>query len=364
MSSKLFDKIYGCLAGTRVGSAMGAPPEGWSMEKIAETYGVLDTFQPYAHYGGIWDRPPGSTEDGIERQKLMITAIMEKQDRIAAEDLVQTWIKVLDPEKMKYMTQPFDRDILAVAKTGRVAPGQLGEFMGFPDVNTTARSFHAIPLINACDTEGMIRDLYDVGRVYQPLKSDGFPGGVIYNAAVVEATRPDATVDSVIAEALGHASAERTEGVRNSPRELIERALEVAGRSGDPMEMRAPLNAIYNTEIGAYAYSSIWENVAKALAVFAATAGNVRDSVIVSINFGRDTDCLAASAAGLAGAFSGASTIPPEWIETVDHATTQNPYTNAQRTIKEAAEGLYGALQSKLKGVKTHVALMESQKVI
>ena len=41
MSSKLFDKIYGCLAGSRVGSAMGAPPEGWSMEKIAEKYGVI-----------------------------------------------------------------------------------------------------------------------------------------------------------------------------------------------------------------------------------------------------------------------------------------------------------------------------------
>ncbi len=361
MSSKLFDKIYGCLAGSRVGSAMGAPPEGWSMEKIAETHGVLDTFQPYSHYGGIWDRPPGSTEDGIERQKLMITAIMEKQGRITAEDLVQTWIKVLDPEKMKYMTQPFDRDILAVAKTGRVAPGQLGEFMGFPDVNTTARSFHAIPLINACDTEGMIEDVYNVGRVYQPSQSDGFPGGVIFNAAVVEATRPNSTVDSVVGEALKHASPDRTEGIKRSPRDLIEEALDIGGKAKDPMDIRTELNGIYNSKLAAYAFSNIWENVAKALAIFAATGGNVKDSVIVSINFGRDTDCLAASAAGLAGAFSGTSTIPPEWIETVDKATTQNPYTNAQRTIKEAAEGLYGALQNKIRKMKTHVELMESQ---
>lgn len=361
MSSKLFDKIYGCLAGSRVGSAMGAPPEGWSMEKIAEKYGVLDTFQPYAHYGGIWDRPPGSTEDGIERQKLMITAIIEKQDRITAEDLVQTWIKVLDPEKMKYMTQPFDRDILAVAKTGRVASGQLGEFMGFADVNTTARSFHAIPLINACDTEGMIEDVYNVGRVYQPSRSDGFPGGVIFNAAVVEATRPNSTVDSVVGEALRQASTGRTEGIKRSHKELIEEALDIGAKAKDPMDIRTELNEIYNTKLAAYAFSNIWENVAKALAIFVATGGNVKDSVIVSINFGRDTDCLAASAAGLAGAFSGTSTIPPEWIETVDQATTQNPYTNAQRTIKQAAEGLYGALQNKIKKMKAHVDLMESQ---
>ncbi len=364
MSSRLFDKIYGCLAGSRIGSAMGAPPEGWSMEKIAATFGVLDTFQPYAHYDRTWKRPPGSTEDGIERQKLMITAIVEKQGRITAEDLVRTWIKVLDPEKMKYMTQPFDRDLLAVAKMGRVPAAQLGEFLGFPDVNTTARSFHAIPLINACDTEAMIQDLHDVGRVYQPLKSDGFPGGVIYNAAVVEATRPSATVDSVIAEALRHASTERTEGMLRAPKELIEQALQIAVRSSDPMNMRAPLNEIYNTEVGPYPYSLIWENVAKALAIFAATRGDVRQAVIVSINFGRDTDCLAASAAGLAGAFSGTSTIPPEWIETVDHATTLNPYTNAQGTIREAAEGLYGALQSKLKRTEAQLDLMKSYGVM
>lgn len=361
MTSKLFDKIYGCLAGSRIGSAMGAPPEGWSMTRIAEKYGVLNTFQPYAHYGGIWDRPPGSTEDGIERQKLMCTAIIEKQDRITAEDLVQTWIKVLDPEKMKYMTQPFDRHLLAVAKTGLVPPGKLGELRGFAHLNTMARSFHAIPLINACDTIGMIEDLYDVGRVYEPLYSDSFPWGVIYNAAVVETTRPDATLDSVIGAALKHASPECTEGVRKPPKEQIEQALDIANKSSNPFDMREELNEIYNIQLGAYPMSLIWENVAKSLAIFATTGGNVKDAVIVSVNFGRDTDCLAASAGGLAGAFSGMSTIPPEWIETVDHATMQNPYTSAQRTIKEAAQGLYGALQSKIKKMKAHVDLMESQ---
>jgi ADP-ribosylglycohydrolase len=171
-------------------------------------------------------------------------------------------------------------------------------------------------------------------------------------------------VDSVIAEALKYASTERTEGVRKSPRQMLEEALEIGSRAADPMAMRGPLNQVYNQETGPYAYSSIWENVAKALAIFAATRGNVRESVIVSINFGRDTDCLAASAAGLAGALTGTSTIPPDWIATVDHATTLNPYTNARGTIKEAAEGLYGALRSKLKKTKAHVQLMESQGVI
>ena len=72
------------------------------------------------------DSPAGSTEDGIERQKLMCTAIIEKGDRITADDLVATWIKVCDPEKMVNMTEQFDRDLLAVAKSGIVQAGDLG----------------------------------------------------------------------------------------------------------------------------------------------------------------------------------------------------------------------------------------------
>jgi len=76
----LYDKIFACLAASRIASAMGAAVEGWSMEKIAERYGVFDKLIAYHHYNVDWDHPAGSTEDGIERQKLMCTAIIEKQD--------------------------------------------------------------------------------------------------------------------------------------------------------------------------------------------------------------------------------------------------------------------------------------------
>ena len=77
----------------------------------------------------------------------------------------------------------------------------------------------------------MIEDIYDVGRVVQPMHSDAFPWGVIYNAAVVEATRPDSTVDSVIHEALKYASPERTEGMSHSPRDRIEEAIVLEKRA-------------------------------------------------------------------------------------------------------------------------------------
>jgi len=358
----LFDKIYGCLAGSRIGSAMGAAVEGWDMDRIAEKYGIFDKLVAYHHYNVDWDHPAGSTEDGIERQKLMCTAIIKKQDRITAEDLVKTWVKVLDPNKMKYMTEAFDRELLAHAKSGTVPAWELGRLSKYPHLNTTARSLHAIALINACDTEGVIRDVYEIGRVYQPPSSDSFPWGAAYNAAVVHAMRPDATVESVIETALKYST--------SKIRKEIEHGLDIAKKYSKPLDIRRGLNEMYtdkespycaDARMQHYRASSIYETVTKGLAVFAATKGNVKDAIVVSVNFGRDTDCLAATAAGLAGAFSGSGTISAEWIETVEQGTRSNPYTNSHMTIKETAEGLYRALQNKVRKMKDYVVLVESQ---
>jgi ADP-ribosylglycohydrolase len=358
----LFDKIYGCLAGSRIASAMGAAVEGWDMDRIAKKYGVFDKLVAYHHYNVDWDHPAGSTEDGIERQKLMCTAIIEKQDRITAEDLVKTWVKVLDPNKMKYMTEGFDRELLAHAKSGTVPAWELGGLSKHSHLNTTARSFHAIALINACDIDGVIRDIYEIGRVYQPPNSDSYPWGAAYNAAVVHAMRPDATVDSVIETALKHSTPQARKEIQNG--------LGIAKKYKQPLDMRRELNDVYtkkdspyfvNARMKTYHASSIYETVTKALAVFYATKGNVKDAIVVAINFGRDTDCLGATAAGLAGAFSGTPTIPAEWIEAVEKGTRNNPYTNSHMTIKETAEGMYSALKNKVRKMKGYVEFMESQ---
>ena len=356
----LFDKVYGCLAGSRIGSAMGAAVEGWDMDRIAQKYGVFDKFVAYHHYNVDWDHPAGSTEDGTERQKLMGTAIIEKRDRITAEDLVKTWVKVLDPNKMMYMTEAFDRELLVEAKSGKVPASELGRLCKYPHLNTTARSFHAIALINACDIEGVIRDVYDVARVYQPPSSDSFAWGAAYNAAVVHALRPDATVDSVVETALRYAAPE----IRSE----IQQGLDIASKYSEPLDMRKELNEVYTSNdsrfcaekrMKHYQASSIYETVTKALAVFAGTRGNVKDAVIVSVNFGRDTDCLAAVAAGISGALTGADSIPKDLIKQVDYATSINPHTNSKRTLRETSDGLYNTFKTRLAKIKAYVEEMD-----
>jgi hypothetical protein len=92
-TAPLREKFFGCIAACHIGSSMGAAVEGWPYERIEREHGILDRLLPYEHYGNGWRREPGTTEDGVERQKLMITAIIEKGDRVAAEDVRKIWLR-------------------------------------------------------------------------------------------------------------------------------------------------------------------------------------------------------------------------------------------------------------------------------
>ncbi len=357
--SSIYDKIYGIILGSRAGSSMGAITEMVvDMDRITEIYGVLDQFIPYIHYNVPWTRPSGATEDGIERQKLISTAIIEKQDRITDRDLMNTWIRDCDLEDMQYMTQPFDKILYKYALWG-VSPDELPDTrFGMPfdlggNIHLTARVFHPLSCVNAGDPVGVIEDMKAIGNLYyQNNDDDAFAWGGVYNAALALAVLPGATTRSVIDDALEFA----TPAIRKE----IEHALAMADKyRGNPMDpgFRKELNRMYanpaspyfaEKRIEKYVQSSIYENVTCAFAIFRATNGNVKDAVIIATNRGRDTDCTAASAAALAGALTGTSTIPSAWIKTLENGTRENPYTNSHLTNRATAQGLYRALQAKL----------------
>ena len=98
----------------------------------------------------------------------------------------------------------------------------------------------------------------------------------------------------------------------------------------------------------------------KALAIFAAAKGDVRECTIAAVNFGRDADCLAASAAGLAGALRGISNVPSKWVDKVEEVTKDHPYTNSRLTMEETAEGIMNAFRNKTERMKQYVSFAES----
>jgi ADP-ribosylglycohydrolase len=360
----LREKFQGCIAASWVGSAMGAAVEGWSPERIQEVHGFVDRLLPYKHYQAYtdWDRPPGTTEDGIERQKLIATAIIEKQDRILTHDLVAVWVRDLDPEKIIYKQERFDRSLLELARAG-VPPSELGRLWPYPNVVSMARASHPLGLINAGDPQGAADDSFEVGKVYIRETAFGLRWAALYNAAIAEACKPGATVGSVLSVAKQYVHYRAEAGSLYALYDTIERevahALELADKYKDPAKLR---DAFYQRYYGGgyfnYGMSQANEIVSKGLAILALSRGDPKEAILTAVNFGRDTDCLAAVAGGLSGALSGIQQVPQEWVSQVNEATAQDPYTNNHRTIQETADGLLGAFRARRQRLADYVQSM------
>jgi ADP-ribosylglycohydrolase len=366
--NELFDKIYGCIAGSNIGSAMGAAVESWSVEQISEKYGILEELVPYSHYakndkGGGRDRPPGTTEDGIERQKLMVTAIIEKKDRISAEDLAKVWIRDINPDNFGVQMQPTDATMYRLLKAGEtfdvtgtpssIPPTELGRYSVAPGTIAFARSCHPLGIINAANPDQAFEDAFEIGKMYLPPHDVGLYWSAAVAVAIAEALKPGATVESVIEKVKSY--------LPYQVAEELDYGLQVAEKSKDVFEMRAPLNQKYCNMAGLNPMSKAHEIVTKGLSIFYKTNGNARDSIVGSVNFGRDTDCLGAVAGGIAGSLSGTESIPEEWIRTVDKATAamKDKYSVSALSLRETSQGLYESLMAHIDRQRERIRLLD-----
>lgn len=361
----LHDKIYGCIAASRIGSSMGTLTEGWSVERIKEVYGVVTDLadkparfqEPRRHRAQRWseryfwhypeDRVAGETEDGIERQKLIAQAIIDKKGRITATDLAQTVIRDVDEERdYGYRMWVGDALLYPFVKAG-VPPHYVGLFSHWPGIVSFTRACHPIGLVNACSPMNAARDAWEVGMMYQPTFSTGLPTAAAFVAGLAEACKASATKDSVVEHVRKYAGEASCED--------IDACLEIALKYNDVFAMREEMNARFAGLPGDFGE----ELLAKGLAIFYVTAGNVKDAIIGGVNFGRDTDCVTAIAAGFSGALSGTATIPAEWIQQVDAAEKEAEHTVSHLSCRETADGLYEAALAELQRMKSISGLIE-----
>jgi ADP-ribosylglycohydrolase len=352
----LRDKFFGCIAGVHVGSAMAAPVEGWDWQRIEQEHGTLDRFLSYHHYRNTnnWVREPGTTEDGVERQKLLINAIVKKQDRVTAEDVRATWVSDMNPEAPGHISEPFEGALLAMAKTPMSAR-DIGKYCDYSGLVSLARSYHPIGLINAGDVRGAIEDIYEVGQLYLTANTRGIQWATVITAGVAAATRPGATVDSVIGAILDNCGQVDTRFVKEGRvTQEIERGLELTKDCADFRDLRRLFDGVYSGRGVPYALSFANEVVTKAVCIFRLVGGNLKEAIIAGVNTGRDADCLTACAAGLSGALSGTASLPREWLQQVDYATSVNPYTCSKKTVQEHADGLYDAFQARLTRLRAY----------
>lgn len=374
----LFEKIYGVEAATTIANSMGDVLEGLAWFEIEERYGLVTELLPQPNKWGsrpvmgisadesgparmaqewgndfVWyphDRPPGQSEDGHERHRLAVTAIIEKGGRVTVEDVARIWLRDIDPAKFGYLLGPQDQVIYYALKAG-VWPWESGRYATFPGMIGTSKMMIAIGTVNACDPRQAARDALDVGRIKDirgPRDNYSLEVAAAIAAGTAEALKPSATVDSVLAVAL--------EQLSRVPRREVETALGWATEAADWRDLRPRFQDKY---LGHWMSDAV-EILSGGAAIFQITGGNVEDSIVQAVNLGRDTDCRAYIAGGWSAALRGIDAVPERWVRTVTEQVQTDPHTVSRRTPLESATGLYEAVQNELRHSKEKVAHLES----
>ncbi len=361
--NKLYKKIYGCEIAAAVANSMGDVSEGMAYQQIDEKYGLLTDLLPQDkperhrkqergpdfHYKAH-HRPAGMTEDGMERHRLLCTAIIDKGSRITIDDLSGVWVRDIDPDKFGYLMGPQDQVIYNALKAG-LPPQEIGRYASWPGFIGTSKMMLPVGIVNACDPEQAAQDAIALGRIKD---IQGVPGNHALEAAAAVAAatacafKPDVTVDEIIQTAL--------EQLSSAPRREVEQGLAWADEYKDWRRLRP----LYHEKYTGRPASNAVEVLSSALAVFRLAEGNPKEAIIQSVNFGRDCDCRAYIAGGISGALCGIDALPAEWVQTVEDALKIDQYTVSNRSLRESTDGLYQALKSNVQKFKEQIRMVEA----
>jgi len=365
----LMKKIMGCEACCTIGNSMGDVTELFTFEEIEEKWGFVDSLLPQTKWGKngeledrTWyqqfgpqlnwykhTRPPGQTEDGHERHRLLCNAILRKGGRIDILDLAETWKEDITPDKFGYLLGPQDQVIYYSMLAG-VPPWEVGRYASWPGLIGTSKMIIPIGMINACNPERAAQDAFELGRIKDVRGVNGNYALEVcasLASAVAEAMKPDATVDSVINQAMAYLSLK--------PLEEVQENLKVAKELGDWKALRP----YYNEKYDGHSMSNAVEVLSGGLSCFYLADGKPKESILYAVNFGRDTDCKAYVSGGLAGALYGIDYVPEDWMDVIEKQVVTDPYTVAPRTVAETSKGLYKAAVNTLEAMKSASAGIE-----
>jgi len=321
----LFDKVYASMLGGAIGDAMGGPVEGVHYERIAERYGLVDSLLAYDRppdYHSHFATAPGTITDDTRLKHVLCQAIIARDDLPRRGDFVKACADAY------YAAQTdLERGFLEEYALG----GMYGEaklIWGGQPTNGFIMMNSPLGLICPCDPEAAFALSYDVDFI-----SDGYAkySAAMAAAAVSAAMHPQATVSSIVEEALAACQSHRAEGdltrrwhwydhVFRLNERLIKTAVDIADQHRDVFSLRADY---YERLLVSPLGSEAAQTLAVGLGMLVAAQGDFQQAIIGCVNYGRDNDSYATLAGAIAGALGGTSVIPPEWRDTVEAANPE-----------------------------------------
>jgi ADP-ribosylglycohydrolase len=303
-STTLYDKALACLIGGLIGDAVGTPTEGKRYEQIEEKFGWVSDFDS------------DGTDDTVMKN-LLADALIRTDGQAGCDDWARVWLDRWDAIFGDKVGKFFQSVLHTAAKLRRHSIPRMAALGNMPS-SSSAMCISPIGIVNAARPRLAAAQAYDVAALIH-IHDVAFcqDGAAAMAAAVAEAFRPGATVESVLEASQAYIPQESGKEMLD----LIAGAVQIA--RGNP-DYKAFRKAFYSQEERFFRRIACdsRETVPETLALFLVSGGDVEKMVTYGANFGRDADTIATMGGAIAGAFSGTKGIREDWIAKARQVTT------------------------------------------
>ena len=307
--SRLFDKVLGCLVAAEIGDAMGAPAENKTYLEIISQFGEITDFSGFG------------TDDSALKH-ILCDAIERANGFPSADAWAEEWLQQADLFiRGRLFWVPVMNSFWKICGED-VSPREAGH--GTMASSSSAMCISPMGMINAGNPRQAALETYEVASlIHHNYCRDA---ACSMAAAVAEAFKPDATVDSILLAALEYLPVRSARVMRG----FIQSTLDLAREAGAYRSFRER----YYTErlLPGIAIADSRETIPVALALFYLAGGDPRQTIQFCANFGRDADTIASMAGAIAGALHGASAIPRGWIDKIE-ANSKRDHTELATLI-------------------------------
>jgi ADP-ribosylglycohydrolase len=341
--TKLADRCIAAMLCSAIGDAMGGPVEGWTYQQIEATYGVVDKLLPYTFppdYHNHFNTRAGAVTDDTRLRHLVARAVIHREGYPRRGDLMQTIVEAYHRAETE-----MERGFLEEYALGALY-GDEKLIWGGQMTNGFVMANAPLGLICPCDPEQAFALAYAVDFI-----SDGYAkyASAMGAGAVAAAMRPNATPLSVVEDTISACRTHRIEGpltrnwqwynhVFTLNERVLSTAVELALKYQDVFSVRARYYDVLKvSDLG----SEAAQTLAVALGMWVAADGDLRQTLVGCVNYGRDNDSYASLGGAIAGAASGTSAIPTVWRETVISANPEIDIEGDALALAHIAYTLY-----------------------
>lgn len=312
MPTDIADAVYGCLIGGAIGDSLGAPVEGWTHRRIQQEYGTFEEFRQY--YMPYSNTEPGTITSDTTMRHYLCLASVQNGGRVTPNEFADVLREHLNPDRVWV-----NEEIVVKKISAGMDPWDAGRG-AIPD-NKATSAITPVGVVNAGDPTQAYQDGFNIASMLQDRPHRHATATVA--AGVAEAVSPDATIDSVVATMLDQSTG------------VVHRAIDIGlGFAEDADDPEDLVETLYDRfldwrwpavqwdrekyESGELMSASTLETLPAAVAVLALCEGDVNQSIVEGVNYGRDSDAVATVTGSLAGALRGADEIRDEWKAKVE----------------------------------------------